>query len=90
LKTLIRELDGARLEAVLPAPPHARLFHFRRPDGSEVVAGWSATGKPVRATLPQPAMAVIGRDGQELLVPAGLGIEVGASPKYFRMRDNLA
>lgn len=52
LKTLIHELDGARLEAVLPAPPPARLYQFRRQDGSEVIVGWSATDGPARAKLP--------------------------------------
>ena len=88
LKTLIRELDGARLEAVLPAPSPARLFHFRRQDGSEVVVGWSAADKPVRATLPRPAATVTGRDGQELpAVSAAMGAEVdlGPSPRYFRL-----
>lgn len=94
MKTLVKELDGARLEAVLPAPPPARLFHFRRQDGSEVVVGWSATDKPVRATLPRPAVSVMGRDGQELpaviavtAVPATTGTEVdlGPSPRYFRL-----
>lgn len=68
LKTLIRELDGARLEAVLPAPPPARLYRFRRPDGSEVAVGWSATDKPVRAVLPA----------------AGTEVDLGPSPRYFR------
>ncbi|HEX4962310.1 MAG TPA: hypothetical protein VF173_15850 [Thermoanaerobaculia bacterium] len=51
LKTLIRELDGARLEEVLPEPPPARLYRFRRQDGSEVVVGWSAGGRRRRFSL---------------------------------------
>ena len=85
---MIRELDGARLEAVLPAPPPARLFHFRRPDGSEVVVGWSAADKPVRATLPRPAVNVTGRDGREMPVgaaAAGVEVDLGPSPRYFRL-----
>ncbi len=85
LKTLVKELEGARLEAVLPAPPPARLFHFRRQDGSEVVVGWSATDKTVQATLPRPAVSVMGREGQELPVPSGLEVELGSSPRYFRI-----
>jgi tRNA A-37 threonylcarbamoyl transferase component Bud32 len=50
-RTLIRELEGSRLEAVLPAPAPARLWLFRRPDGAEVVVGWSTAG-PLRAHLP--------------------------------------
>jgi len=85
LKTLIRELDGARLEAVLPAPPAVHLYHFRRPDGAEVVAGWSAADRPARANLPRPATAVIGRGGEELAVPESVEVEVSGSPRYFRL-----
>jgi hypothetical protein len=81
LKTLIRQLDGARLEEVLPAPPPARAYRFRRPDGAEVVVGWSAAGT-VKAVLPRPASAVIGRDGEELSA-ARPEVELGASPRYF-------
>jgi tRNA A-37 threonylcarbamoyl transferase component Bud32 len=85
LATLIRELDGARLEAVLPAPSPIRLYRFRRPDGAETVAAWNAAGRPARAVLPRPAVAVIGRGGEELAVPAGAEVEVSGSPKYFRL-----
>ncbi|MFL6236903.1 MAG: lipopolysaccharide kinase InaA family protein [Thermoanaerobaculia bacterium] len=85
LKTLIRELDGARLEELLPAPPPARLYRFRRPAGTEVVVGWSATDRPTRATLPGPAIVVIGRDGEKMAAPTGTEVEVGASPRYFRL-----
>jgi hypothetical protein len=85
LKTLVRELDGARLENVLSAPPPALLYRFRRPDGAEIVVGWSAADRPVRATLPRPAVAVIGRDGEELPVSEGAQVEVSASPRYFHL-----
>jgi len=85
LKTLIRELDGARLEAVLPASPPACLYRFRRSDGAEVVAGWSGADRPARAVLPRPAVAVIGRGGEELAVPRGTEVEVSGSPRYFRL-----
>ncbi|HEY3571667.1 MAG TPA: lipopolysaccharide kinase InaA family protein, partial [Thermoanaerobaculia bacterium] len=85
LRTLIREIDGARLEEVLPAPPPARLYRFRRPAGTEVVVGWSATGRPARATLPGPAIVVVGRDGEKMVAPTGTEVEVGASPRYFRL-----
>jgi len=84
LKTLVRELDGAHLEAVLPASPSARLYRFRRPDGVEVVVGWSAD-QPVRATLPRPAVAVTGRDGEELPAAAGAEVDLGPSPRYYRL-----
>jgi tRNA A-37 threonylcarbamoyl transferase component Bud32 len=85
LKTMVRELDGARLLAVLPAPPPARLYHFRRPAGTEVVVGWSATGQPAAATLPRPAVVMIERDGEKSGAPAGAEVVVGGSPCYFRL-----
>ncbi len=85
LRTLIRELDGARLEEVLSAPPPARLYRFRRPAGTEVVVGWSATDRPAKATLPRPAVVVIERDGEKRAAPAGVEVTVGASPRYFRL-----
>jgi tRNA A-37 threonylcarbamoyl transferase component Bud32 len=85
LKTMVRELEGARLVKVLPAPPPVRLYQFRRPAGTEVVAGWSATGRPARATLPRPAVVVIGRDGEKTAAPAGTEVEVNGSPQYFRL-----
>jgi hypothetical protein len=84
LKTLLRELDGCRLEEVTAAPPPARLYRFRRPDGREVVVAWSAEGT-ARATLHRPAASAVGRDGQELPVPAGVEVDLGASPVYFRL-----
>jgi tRNA A-37 threonylcarbamoyl transferase component Bud32 len=87
LQTLVRELDGARLEEVLPALPPARLYRFRCADGAEVVAGWSAADRPVQARLPRPAMKVTGRDGGALAVPPGVEVEVDASPRYFRLQD---
>jgi hypothetical protein len=85
LKTLARELDGARLEEVLAAPPPARLYRFRRPDGAQVVVGWSAADRPARATLPWPAVRVIERGGEERRAPEGAEVELGASPRYFRL-----
>ena len=82
LKTLLRQLDGARLEEVLPAPPPARLYRFRRND-EEIVVGWSTAGT-VKAILPRPASRVTGRDGEEL--PAtGPEVDLGPSPRYFRL-----
>jgi hypothetical protein len=85
LKTMIRELDGARLEAVLPAPPSARLYRFRRRDGAEIVVGWSATDRPAQATLPRPALFVMGRDGEELPAATGTEVDLGPSPRYFKL-----
>jgi tRNA A-37 threonylcarbamoyl transferase component Bud32 len=43
-RTLIHELEGSRLEEVLPVPEPSRLWLFRRPDGAEVAVGWSPAG----------------------------------------------
>jgi hypothetical protein len=85
LRTMIRELDGARLEEVLPAPPPVRLYRFRLPARTEVVVGWSATNQPAKATLPGPAIVVVNRDGEKMAAPTGVEVEVGASPRYFRL-----
>jgi tRNA A-37 threonylcarbamoyl transferase component Bud32 len=82
LRTLIGLLEGSRLEEVLPAEQPARLYRFRRSDGSELVAAWSAAG-PARARLPRPARAAYGRGGEELPVPDGVEVEVGGAVRYF-------
>jgi tRNA A-37 threonylcarbamoyl transferase component Bud32 len=51
-QTLLRELAGARLEAVSASP--SRLYLFRRPDGGETAVAWSASG-PATVRLPRPA-----------------------------------
>lgn len=83
LQTMLRQLEGCRMEEVLPAPPPARLYRFRRADGGEVVAGWS----PVRrhGRLPRPAARVVGRDGGALPVPDGVEVELGPAPAYFHL-----
>jgi len=50
-QSLLRELDGATLERVVPVPPPARLYLFRRPDGGETAVAWSAGG-PATVRLP--------------------------------------
>ncbi|MES1245068.1 MAG: lipopolysaccharide kinase InaA family protein [Acidobacteriota bacterium] len=53
-RALIQELEGSRLETVLPVPEPARLWRFRRPDGAGVLVGWSTAGA-VRVRLPDGA-----------------------------------
>jgi tRNA A-37 threonylcarbamoyl transferase component Bud32 len=84
LKTLLRELDGARLERVLPTPPPARLYLFRRPDGGETAVAWSAAG-PATVRLPRPALSAVGRGGEELRVPDGVEVPVSGSVGYWRL-----
>ena len=50
-RTMIRELDGCRLESVLPVPSPARAWLLRRPGGSQLAVVWSTAG-PARITLP--------------------------------------
>jgi tRNA A-37 threonylcarbamoyl transferase component Bud32 len=83
LRTMLRELEGCRLEAVLPAPAPARLYRFRRVDGGEVVVGWSPVLR--RGRLPRPAARVVGRDGGALAVSAGLEVELAPAPVYFHL-----
>ncbi len=87
LKTLLRELDGCRLERVLPAPEPARLWLFRRPDGIALAVGWSAAAGSARATLPGPAAAVTGRGGEELPVPDGVEVELFPAVRYFLLES---
>ncbi|HWM92929.1 MAG TPA: lipopolysaccharide kinase InaA family protein [Thermoanaerobaculia bacterium] len=59
LRTLIGELEGSRLEEVLPVPAPARLWLFRRPDGEQVAVGWSTAGA-VRVALPDGREVEVG------------------------------
>lgn len=58
-RTLIRELEGSRLESVLPVPSPARLWLFRRPDGGQLAVGWSTAGL-TRVTLPDGREVEVG------------------------------
>ena len=59
-RTMIRELEGSRLEAVLPVAAPARLWLFQSAQGDRLAVGWSTAG-PVRVVLP---------DGTEVEVTA--------------------
>ncbi len=83
LRTLLAQLQGTTFEGPLPAAEPARLYRFRRPEGTDLVVGWSANDRPAEATLPGKPVAVIGRDGEDLAVPGGERVEVFASPRYF-------
>jgi hypothetical protein len=83
MRTLLRQLDGCRLEELLPAPAPACLYRFRRPAGGDVVAGWSPVAQ--RAALPRPAVRAVGRDGGELLPPRSLEVDLLPAPVYFEL-----
>ncbi|HEX5759823.1 MAG TPA: lipopolysaccharide kinase InaA family protein, partial [Thermoanaerobaculia bacterium] len=82
LATLARTLAGCRFERRLPGPPGAWLLLFSRPDGSELVAAWSAAG-PAVGELPRPTAAVLSRDGQPLPAPGAVRVQLDASPRYL-------
>jgi tRNA A-37 threonylcarbamoyl transferase component Bud32 len=58
-RELIREVEGSRLESILPVPSPARLWLLRRPDGGRTAVGWSTAG-PVRVALPDGSEAEVG------------------------------
>ena len=87
LRTLHAELDGATfLGPIEPAsgPDEAvHLYHFRRADGGETLAGWSIDGaRQVR--LPRPATAIVGRDGGSEKAEGEMA-RVDGSVRYFRL-----
>jgi hypothetical protein len=87
LKTLLRELDGARLESVTPLDPTPvapRLYLFRRPDGGDTAVAWSPGG-PATLRLPRPAVSAVGLSGEELPVPGGLEVPVSGSVVYWQL-----
>jgi tRNA A-37 threonylcarbamoyl transferase component Bud32 len=83
MRTMIGRLDGATFHGPLPAPAGTYLYRFTR-DGDETIVGWSVS-PGVRATLPQPPVAVISRDGGTLPVPDGAAVNLGPSPTYFQL-----
>ena len=94
LATLVRELAGAMSlgpvagrEGPGPADAAARLHRFRRPDGTELVVGWSAAGRAVEADLPRPARAVRTRDGTPTAPPEGTRVTLTPSPRYFVLSE---
>ena len=93
LKTLLAELSGGTLLGVLGAPPGARLYHFRRAGGEEMVVGWTVEGRAT-VRLPRPARRAVGRDGEELegsgAAPARSSpaeVLLTPSPRYFRLEE---
>jgi tRNA A-37 threonylcarbamoyl transferase component Bud32 len=82
-QTLLRELAGARLEAVAASAP-ARLYLFRRPGGGETAVAWSTSG-PATVRLPRPAVSAVGRNGEKLPVPAGAEVPASGSIVYWRL-----
>ncbi|HUF78611.1 MAG TPA: lipopolysaccharide kinase InaA family protein [Thermoanaerobaculia bacterium] len=87
LATLVRELGGASFLGPLPSSPPARLYRFRRAGGDELVAGWSAAARPAEAELPRPAREALTRGGAPAPPPAGTGVTLTPSPRYFILED---
>jgi hypothetical protein len=81
--TLYQQLEGSTLVGLLESAEPRRQYQFRRQDGAEIVAAWSADDTPVRATLPRTVTRAVDRDGQELPVPAGVEVEIDGAPRYF-------
>ena len=46
---------------------------------------FSTTAEPVQVTLPRPALAVTGRDGDALTFSESCAVEVRAGVRYFRL-----
>jgi hypothetical protein len=85
LATLAREVPAdSRSHGPLPAAGGARLYRFTRPDGGEVVAGWSI-GAPARAALPSPPLAAVARDGAPLATGGGAEVELVSGVRFFRL-----
>jgi len=87
LATLVRELEGSTFVGPLPAEPPARLYHFRRADGSELAVGWSAAPQAAHAALPRPAREIITRDGTPAPPPTGTAVTLVPSPRYFLLAE---
>lgn len=66
-----------------PPPGDARLYRFRRADGTELVVGWSAADRPAEATLPRPVASALGRDGTPEPPPDGTRVMLDRSPRYL-------
>ncbi|HEX9801256.1 MAG TPA: lipopolysaccharide kinase InaA family protein [Thermoanaerobaculia bacterium] len=85
LATLVREVPAdSQCHGPLSAPGGARLYRFARPDGGEVVAGWSI-GAPLRAPLPAPVVGAVGRDGAPLALAGAAEVELASGVRYFRL-----
>lgn len=82
LATLQRLLGGAVCEGVLPAPHGAHLYRFRRAEGGELVAAWSAAGE-IEAELPWKPSAHVERGGGEGRPPAVPRVRLSGSVAYY-------
>ena len=84
LAHLARRLEGALSFGPEPAPRELRSFRFRDLAGDTWIVAWSLReGGEVR--LPGEAVEARGRDGEPLALPASPAVELGPSPRYFRL-----
>jgi hypothetical protein len=84
LRTAVAQLEGSTLIAALPAPKPARLYHFRRADGGEVVVGWTPA-EPIAVTLPGSPQVVHERSGEVLAAPGSATVLLTGAPRYFEL-----
>lgn len=85
LQVLEKQLAGSTFLYPLPTVPGSYLFLFRRRDGEELVAGWSAAGDR-QVTLPRAVQTIIEQDGSERGGAAADGrVGIGAAVRYFRL-----
>lgn len=85
LATLARLLEGTMFLGPMAVEAPGHLYRFRRPDGAEVVVGWSS-GKSVRRTLSAfsaPPVEIIDRDGRRNSFALAQDVELTSAPQYF-------
>jgi hypothetical protein len=82
LQTLTRHLEGSTFLGPLPTAEPVRLYLFRQPDGSELVVGWTTSGRASTA-LPSAVRRLVSRDGEELSFSSRAEVEVDGSPRYI-------
>lgn len=87
---LLRRLEGATSHGPLPRgdqgpDSETRAYHFTTRSGEELVVAWAVGSRPAAVELPSPPEAAWSRDGEEQPPPDGLRVEVGPSPRYFRL-----
>ena len=84
LAELGRRVGGATFLGPEESPEGARLYAFRRADGSEIVVGWAVDGR-LEAELTRAPRRVAERDGDEREWLGSATVEVIEAPRYFEL-----